>query len=30
VKMYTDVLTPEEAAVLVQEALETWYEPFME
>ncbi|GAI01124.1 unnamed protein product, partial [marine sediment metagenome] len=30
VKMYTDVLTPEEAAALVQEALETWYEPFME
>ena len=30
VKMFTDVLTPEEAAALVQKALETWYEPFME
>lgn len=30
IKMYTDILTPEEAAALVQEALETWYEPFME
>lgn len=30
VKMLTDVLTPEEAAALVQKALETWYEPFME
>ncbi len=30
VKMYTDVLTPEEAAALVQDALDTWYEPFME
>jgi len=30
VKMYTDELTPEEAAAFVQESLETWYEPFME
>jgi len=29
VKMYTDVLTPEEAAAFVQDGLETWYEPFM-
>ena len=30
IKMLTDVLTPEEAAAFVQDALDTWYEPFME
>jgi raffinose/stachyose/melibiose transport system substrate-binding protein len=29
IKMLTDVLTPEEAAALVQDALNTWYKPFM-
>ena len=28
IKMYTDELTPAEAAAFVQEGLESWYEPF--